>query len=445
MHTKKTKIVATIGPASANEKVLGEMIKAGLNVIRINFSHGDFAEHEPKVKLARELSRKFDRPLAVMQDLSGPKFRLGDLATETVRLEEGEEIVLTSEAVAGTAAKISLNYPNLAKEVRVGGHIMLNDGRQKLEILEVKGEEVRCRILVGGEITSRRSVNLPGARLSVSSLTDKDKKDLDFAVAQDVDWVAFSFVRSAADVRELRSLLEARGSAALIVAKIETHEAVENFDTILAEADGIMVARGDLAVEIPAEDVPLVQKMIIKKCNEAGKPVITATQMLESMVDSSVPTRAEVSDIANAILDGTDAIMLSEETTLGKYPVEAVKVMAKVALRVERDHRFDQAEEELTRSAKAAHAKCLVVLSDSVQAAQLVVRRRPALPVIVLTTKAKTANQLALSYGCFGVAVERLPRPDETLDLVREQIIEHRWAKAGDKILVAGAMSVEVI
>jgi pyruvate kinase len=454
MHAKKTKIVATIGPVSANEKTMGEMIKAGLNVIRINFSHGDFAEHEPKVRLARELSLKYNRPIAVMQDLSGPKFRIGDFDQERVMLEEGKEIILTPEQIVGTPERVSINYPNLAKEVKVGGVIMLDDGRKRLDIIEINGEEVKCRIAIGGETKGRRSVNLPGAKLSIGSLTEKDKKDLEFAFEHDVDIIAFSFVRRADDVRELREILKNRGSEAMIVAKIETQEAVENFDSILAESDGIMVARGDLAVEIPAEDVPLVQKMIIKKCNQAGKPVITATQMLESMVTSSVPTRAEVSDIANAILDGTDAIMLSEETTLGKYPVEVVKVMSRVAVRVERDrlyshldHSFlhdnsvtDAVGHAVTEAASQLGAKYIVALTNSGFTARMIARYRPHQPIMALTPSQKTINKLALSYGCFSAEVPRFQQTCEIMDTVRAYTLEHKLAKAGDRVLIAAGM-----
>lgn len=341
MAEEKTKIVATIGPASSKREVLREMIKAGLDIVRINFSHGDFAEHEPKVTLARELAQELNQPVLIMQDLGGPKFRLGELAGGKLVLEAGKEVFLTSEQILGTSEKISVNYSKLAEEVRVGGAIKLKDGQLKLEILAINDGEVKCKIVTGGEIESHTGMNLPGAKLSAHALTEKDKQDLEFTLKHNLDLVALSFVRSPEDVRELRELLASRGSKAKIIAKIETEDGVKNFDAILAEADGVIVARGDLGVELPAEDVPLVQKMIIKKCNEAGKLVITATQMLVSMVNSPTPTRAEVSDVANAILDGSDAVMLSEETSLGKYPVEAVQIMSRIAARVERDHLFE--------------------------------------------------------------------------------------------------------
>jgi pyruvate kinase len=337
--TKKTAIVATIGPASESEAMLDELLRAGMNVLRANFSHGDFAEHQGKVDNLRKAIKTTGIPALVLQDLSGPKFRIGDFYKERVTLVEGETIVLTPEKIIGDEKRVSLNYPTLAEELQPGNIVMVDDGKKKFEVTEIKGKEVVCKIIVGGETKGRRSVNLPGANLKISSLTPKDKADLEFGFANNVDIVAFSFVRRPEDVKELRAILKARGSKAKICAKIETQEAIvpKTFDEILALSDMIMIGRGDLAVEVGYENVPPAQKMIIKKCNAAGKFVITATQMLESMIKNPVPTRAEVSDVANAILDGTDAIMLSEETTLGEYPVEAVEMMTKIAQRIEGD------------------------------------------------------------------------------------------------------------
>ncbi len=454
MHAKKTKIVATIGPVSANEKTMEQMARAGLNVIRINFSHGDFAEHAPKVGLARAVAEKLGRPIAVMQDLSGPKFRLGEFYQERVQLEAGKLITLTPEKITGDETRVSINYPTLAQELRVGAQVMVDDGKKRFEVVEIKGEDVICKIIVGGDTKGRRGVNFPGAYLKVSSLTEKDKQDLEFAFEHDVDIVAFSFVRRPEDVKELREILNSRGSKAMIVAKIETQEAVENLDEIIALSDGIMVARGDLAVEIPAEDVPLVQKMIIKKCNKAGKPVITATQMLESMIKSPVPTRAEVSDIANAILDGTDAVMLSEETTLGEHPVEAVKMMARVASRVERDRIYERRDRDFLHDGSvtdavsnavveaAAHlgAKYIVALTNSGFTARMVARYRPHQTILALTPSEKTRNKLVLSYGAVPVLVPRFRTVTEIMELVRSITLREKLAKEGDRVLIAGGM-----
>jgi pyruvate kinase len=454
MHAKKTKIVATIGPVTANEKLLTEMVRAGLNVVRLNFSHGDFAEHAPKVEFARLVAQKLDRPVAVMQDLGGPKFRLGEFYQERVKLEAGKLITLTPELITGDEARVSINYPTLAQELKVGSTVMVDDGKKRLEVVEIKGDDVVCEIIVGGETKGRRGVNFPGAYLKVSSLTAKDKQDLEFAFTHNVDMIAFSFVRRPEDVSELREILRQRGSQAMIIAKIETAEAVENLDEIITLADGIMVARGDLAVEVPAEDVPLLQKMIIKKCNKAGKPVITATQMLESMIKSPVPTRAEVSDIANAILDGTDAVMLSEETTLGEHPVEAVRVMSRVAQRVDRDRSYirrerdflhnhsvtDAVSNSVVEAATHLGAKYIIALTESGFTARMIARYQPTQNIMALTPSAQTAAQLALSYGCYATVVPKFTTVAEVMELVRTYVLKHKLAKEGDKVLIAAGL-----
>ncbi len=453
MYRKKTKIVATIGPVTANEKMMTDLAKAGMNVVRINFSHGDFAEHEPKVHLARQISQKLKQPIAILQDLGGPKIRIGDFGVESVMLKPGATFTLTTDKVVGDDKRVSINYPLLPKEVKVGGLILLHDGKKKLQIAEIKGNDVICKVIVGGEIKSRRGVNLPGAYLSISSITDKDKKDLEFGLKHKVDFIALSFVRRPSDILELREILKKRKSSAGIIAKIETPEALENIDEIIKLADGIMVARGDLAIEIPAEEVPLVQKMLIQKCHQAGKPVITATQMLESMIKSPVPTRAEVSDVANAILDGTDAIMLSEETTLGDYPVEAVKMMRTIAERMERElsHRADKAESfnhgmadvvsrAVTASANELGAKLIVALTNSGHTARMISRYRPKQAVIALTPDEAAVGKMVLSYGCYPMSIKKFKTLDSVLPLVRQLALENKLAKKGDKVVVVAGM-----
>ena len=455
MHiSKKTKIVATIGPVTANEKTLTELVRSGMNVVRMNFSHGDFAEHQPKVDITRAVSKKLNTPVALLQDLSGPKFRIGDFYQERVTLVPGKRITLTPEKIVGTEERVSINYPTLHEELKPGNVVMVDDGKKRLEVVEIKGTDVICQIVVGGETKGRRGVNLPGAYLKVSSLTEKDKKDLAFGLKNKVDFIAFSFVRRPEDVIELRELLNKGKSEAKIISKIETQEAVENFDAILELSDGIMVARGDLAVEIPAEDVPMVQKMIIKKCNRAGKPVITATQMLESMIKSPVPTRAEVSDVANAILDGTDAVMLSEETTLGEHPVEAVRVMTRVALRVERDRSYQRRDRDFLHDNSVADAvgnaavetstqlgaKFIVALTDSGFTARMISRYRPNQGIICLSPNRATVNQLALSYGCYPTLVKKFKTTAEVLSMVREFALEHKLGKKGERVVVAAGM-----
>lgn len=453
MYRKKTKIVATIGPVTANEKTMTELVKAGMNVVRINFSHGDFAEHEPKVHFARQISQKLNQPIAILQDLGGPKIRIGDFGVEPVMLKPGATFTLTTDKVVGDEKRVSINYPLLPKEVKVGGMILLHDGKKKLEIIDIKGSEVICKVIVGGEIKSRRGVNLPGAYLSISSITDKDRQDLEFGLKHKVDYIALSFVRRPSDIIELRTILKKRKSTAGIIAKIETPEALENIDQIIDLADGIMVARGDLAIEIPAEEVPLVQKELIRKCNKAGKPVITATQMLESMIKSPVPTRAEVSDVANAILDGTDAIMLSEETTLGDYPVESVKMMSTIAHRVERElsHKANHFEEfnhgvagvvsrAVVATATEVGAKFIVALTNSGHTARMISRYRPKQAVIALTPNPDGVGKMVLSYGCYPLSIKKFKTLTEVLSLIRSIALTNKLAKKGDKVVVVAGM-----
>jgi len=454
-NIKKTKIVATIGPATSSEDMLIKLLQEGLNVIRVNFSHGDFAEHQVKVDNGRVASKKTGIPVAFLQDLGGPKIRIGEFNKESVNLKKGEMFTLTTEKIVGDEKKVYVNYPLLPKEVKVGGIILLHDGKKKLEIVDIKGNEVKCKIIVGGDIKGRRGVNLPGAHLSISSITEKDIKDLEFGIKNKVDFVALSFVRRPDDIIKLRNILNKAKLPAGIIAKIETPEAVDNIDKIIELTDGVMVARGDLAIEVPAEDVPLIQKMIIEKCNKAGKPVITATQMLESMIKSPVPTRAEVSDIANAILDGTDAIMLSEETTLGEYPIEAVKVMSKVAKRIESDyiHRKingerkrcsensdDVADVITSEAVDIAHGidtKFIVGLTQSGFSARMIARHKVSQDIVAMTPNKNTFAKLILSYGITPVLIRNFKTLNEAMVIVRNHFIK---SKLADKVVVVAGM-----
>lgn len=448
---KKTKIVATIGPATSDQKTLEEMLKAGMNVVRMNFSHGDFTEHQPKADNARAASEKTGIPVALMQDLGGPKIRIGDFYKESITLKEGQTFILTTEKIVGNEEKVSINYAPLPKEVEVGGFIMLHDGKKKLEITKIKGNEVITKVIVGGDIKGRRGVNLPGAKLSVKSLTDKDKKDLEFGIKNKVDFVAFSFVRRPEDVTELRDILNGKKSKARIIAKIEDVEGLENIDKIIELVDGIMIGRGDFGIEIGVENMPMVQKEIIRKCNVAGKAVITATHMLESMIKSPVPTRAEVSDIANAILDGTDAIMLSEETTLGEFPIEAVKVMTKVAERVEKEMIYvkkdfmgkgkdsitDAVSSEAVDLAHNINAKFIVALTLTGFTARVISRFRPTQKVLAFTPNEKTFNQLNLSFGIQPVLLkDKFERLSQVSAMAKEYCLKNKIAKKGDNIVI---------
>ncbi len=472
MHLgKKTKIVATIGPATESQEQLEKMLKAGMNVMRMNFSHGDFAEHQHKLDNLKKAMKKTGIPAAILQDLSGPKFRIGAFYQERVNLKAGDFITLTPDNIVGDEKRVSINYPTLHKELKVGNIIMVDDGKKKFEVVEIKGTDIKCKILIGGETKGKRGVNLPGAYLKVSSLTEKDKKDVVFGIKNKVDIVAFSFVRTPDDVKELRDILNKAKSKALICSKIETQEAVEHIDEIVELSDMIMVARGDLAVEIGYENVPIVQKMMIEKCKAAGKPVILATQVLESMISSPVPTRAEVSDIANGMLDGADAIMLSEETTLGKFPFAAVEMITRVALKVENDpyHKFmvtgdrgdhDNVSEAIAsaaaKTADRIEATAIVAMTDFGHAARFVSRHHPAHPIIVMTPNETTYNQVCALYACYPVMVPRVKTFEAALKMVKPLLQKMKLVKKGDEIVVLSGvpfgqkhqtnlMSVEII
>ena len=328
---KKTKIVATMGPSTSDKEVLKEMIKSGLNVCRINFSHGSYEDHEKSVNIIREISEELGISVAILADLQGPKIRTNEMQDNGVLLEDGKEVKIMTEKVLGTADIFSINYSLLPSEAKPSERILLDDGKIVLEVISTnKKSELICKVVQGGVLSSNKGVNLPNTKISLPSLTEKDKLDLEFALDQNVDWVGLSFVRSARDIIELKHIIKSRNHHAKVIAKIEKPEALENIDDIIQETDGIMVARGDLGVEIPYQNVPLIQKMLIHKGIRFAKPVIVATQMMESMITNLTPTRAEVNDVANAVLDGTDAVMLSGETSVGKYPVEVIKTMVNI-------------------------------------------------------------------------------------------------------------------
>ncbi len=451
---KKTKIVCTIGPSTETLEKLTDLVENGMNVMRLNFSHGSFEEHQERVVTIREIMKKSGKIVAIMQDLAGPKIRIGTFKEKTIMLTPGQTFTLTTDEFEGTSEKVHINYPELPKEVKAGNPIMLQDGTKKLEVVEVKGNDIITKVIVGGRLSSHKGVNVPGAHLSVKSLTDKDREDLEFGIKNEVDFVALSFVRHASDIVELREILDKRGCKAQIIAKIETPEALNEIDAILEKADGLMIARGDLAIEIPAEDVPIVQKLLIHKCNSIGKPVITATQMLESMVKNPVPTRAEVSDIANAIIDGTDAIMLSEETTLGDFPVEAVKIMTRIALRVEgevytrdtiaeyeKSHGVtDVVSQSAVRTAHNVGVTMIVALTRSGRTARMLARYRPAERILALSDAEENAHKLMLSFGCYPMVVPTFKTVDEILSIVRKVTLDNELLAKGDKVVIVAGM-----
>jgi len=470
MPQKQTKIVATIGPATESRGMLETLIKAGLDVVRLNFSHGDFEEHRARVVHARAASKKLRKPVAILQDLSGPKIRIGEFETERIELVAGRKFILrTGKKFVGHEKEVWVNYPTLHKELSKGSIIFLDDGRKKLVVEKISGQTIHTKVLVGGNTKGRRGVNLPGAYLKTSSLTKKDRKDLRFGLEHDVEYIALSFVRQAKDVVELRKILEKEKSHARIIAKIETQEAIENLEEIIEAADGAMVARGDLAIEVPAEKVPLYQKHIIALCHALNKPVITATQMLESMVKEPVPTRAEISDVANAIFDGTDAVMLSEETTLGAYPVEAVSVMARTAEEVEANGRmhfrngwsgvtlYDTLAGSALDIAYTISAQAVVVVSESGDSVRAVATHRPAVPVVGVSVNQKTVSQLALTFGTYPTRIKNASQFGKVMQQARAYLLKEKIARKGDSIVVmfgepmgkqgtkANAISVQVV
>lgn len=445
---KKTKIVATIGPKTESEEMLTRLIQAGMNVMRLNMSHGDHAEHQLRITNGRAAAQKLGAPIAILQDLSGPKIRTGMYETERITLEEGAELILTTEECIGTAARIYVNYRKLPEEVKEGSVIMLDDGKKKLIVESVSGSDIHCRVIIGGELKSRRGVNIPGAYLSIDTITPKDREDLAFGIAAGVDCVALSFVRRPEDVLELKAMLAELGVPNMpVISKIETQEAIENLDAILAVSDGAMVARGDLAIEIPAEEVPRWQKEMIKRSNLLGKPVITATQLLESMIQNPVPTRAEVSDVANAVFDGTDAVMLSEESTLGAYPVEAVETLARIARVAETRPAVaatssvpDTITKAVAQAAEDLDATAIVALTESGASARMVARFHPRCPIVALTPSAETLKTLSLTRGVMPYQIEPLASLEATLQFIPGFLKENDFAKEGDTVIVTAGL-----
>jgi pyruvate kinase len=446
---KKTKIVATIGPASANSKTLEAMVNNGLNVVRMNFSHGTWNDHQNYVSLVRKAAKKTRKDIALLQDLSGPKIRIGEFSTPFVEVKKGQKFDLHTKKVTGDENGVYVNYKKITKDLKVGSIVKINDGKIKMQVTEIAPSTVSCKVVIGGTLSSRKGVNLPGTVLSMSSLTSKDKKDVLFGIQNEVDFVAFSFVQNARDVRALRRILEKHNSKARIIAKIETVPAIKNIDEIIEATDGIMVARGDLAIEIGVEQLPLAQKEIIEKCNIAGKPVITATQMLETMEENAVPTRAEVSDIANAIMDGSDAIMLSGESSVGKYPAEAVEVMSTVAQSIEQKYKniqldylgesldvVDAITSSTVRIANNVRARGIVAMTESGFTAQMLSRFKAHHAIIALTPNDYTLRRLALSYGVQPFACDKPNNINEAIKFAKSFARKKLRAVRGERIVV---------
>lgn len=466
-QTKRTKIVCTIGPASEEASVVRDMIRAGMNVARLNFSHGTYEHHTRLIETIRQASEESGEPVAILQDLQGPKIRVGLLPSEGVELKSGEAIVLTTEPdyahdVAAGRDKVPVGYANLHDDVKPGDRLLLDDGLLDVKITGIANRDIACRVVTGGKLLSHKGINLPTSSLSTPAITDKDRADVRFGVSAGVDWVALSFVRTAKEVYDLRYLIRdceqelgiKNERPTRILAKIEKHEAVRNIDDIIEAVDGIMVARGDLGIEMPPEEVPLIQKRIIDKCRAVGKPVIVATQMLDSMTRNPRPTRAEVSDVANAVIDRTDAVMLSGESASGKYPVEAVETMARIIREAEASEYDDvpagtgcavgaDVENAIAGVAsilsRNVRAKLILVASLSGDTGRVVSRFRPEMPILVATDDERVRRQLNLSWGVIPFVLPRCGSVEELVDRSTGWLKAQKLVKDGDDIiLIAG-------
>lgn len=455
----QTKIVCTMGPACESVEMLEQMMLAGMSVARLNMAHGELQDHQGRIDLVRQAAKKADTVVAVMMDIKGPEIRIGTLKEKSVELVSGAEIILTSEQTEGTASVVSVNYAELAADVQAGDRILIDDGLIELTVISAQGTETKCRIVNGGTLKPRKGVNLPGIRTSLPGVTERDKQHIQFGVAAGVDMIAMSFVRKAEDVLHVRQLLEQAGAGHIqIISKIENEEGVDNLDGIIETSDGIMVARGDLGVEIPAEDVPMIQKQMIDKCNAAGKPVIVATQMLDSMQVNPRPTRAEVSDVANAVLQGADAIMLSGETAAGNYPLESVKMMATIAQRTESTINY---EDQFTAKRNAHPATTTEVISQAVVAtslqlatsaivtptesgfsARMVSKHRPKAPIIAITAHDHVMKRLTLVRGVTPLKGEPVTSTDDLFDMSIQRAVEARLIQRGDYIVISAGVPI---
>lgn len=457
---KKTKIVATIGPASSDKNILKQMFLEGLDVCRLNFSHGAYEQHTDAIKTIRELNKELKLNVAILVDLQGPKIRIDEVENNGITLIKDEEITISTTKIVGTPEHISINYKELPKDVLPGERILLDDGKLCIEILETNGiDKIKGKIIYGGILSSKKGVNLPNTKISLPSLTEKDKNDLDFALSQNVDWIGLSFVRNARDIIELKHIIANKQGKAKVIAKIEKPEALTDIDEIIAESDALMVARGDLGVEIPYQNVPLIQKMLIKKCVQNAKPIIVATQMMESMIVNASPTRAEVNDVANAVLDGADAVMLSGETSVGKFPIETIKTMSNIIKEMEtfegiyykevfpekNTGRFisDSICFNACRLEQRVDANAIITMTFSGYTAYKIASQRPKAAIYVFTSNEQILTQLNLIWGVKAFYYDKHISTDHTIADIKYILKKEKMLKNGDLVINIATIPLE--
>lgn len=457
---RKTKIVCTLGPATDNEKILKKLMLEGMNVARINFSHGNYQDQENRINMFKKVRDELKLPVPLLLDTQGPEIRIGKFEENKIYLDKGQEFTLTNSDELGDKTKVSITYKTLYKEIDVGRTILVNDGTIELEVKEIKDKDIVCKVLQGGKLTNRKSINIPDFIVTLPGITKKDIEDIKYGIKAGFDYIAASFVRKPQDVLEIRKVLEQNGGEHIkIISKIENREGIKNFDEILNVSDGIMVARGDLGVEIPIEEVPIFQKEFIKKTYKQGKPVITATQMLESMISNPRPTRAEVSDVANAIYDGSSSIMLSGETASGEYPVECVKTMNRIATKIESSikywKRFKSREYNLIDSdcefimnyavcttAMNVEAKAIIAYTNTGDTARMVSSFGPECPIFAITQNEVIYRQLGLCWGIIPKLFDEQPNIDVLLHKGLDKLREENFLNKGDKVVIAGGTKV---
>jgi pyruvate kinase len=455
---RRTKIVCTIGPASSSPEVIEQLIQAGMDVARLNFSHGTREDHARVIARIREVSSRLRTPVAILQDLQGLKIRLGTFQGGRATLKSGEEFLITTRKVEGTASQASTSYDHLSRDVKSGDRVLIADGIIELQVLGADETTVRCRVVVGGEVSDHKGINLPGVTISASSLTTKDQADLRFGIQQGVDYVAVSFVRGSADIQEVKALVSGTGANTPVIAKLEKPEAVQHLEDILRASDGVMVARGDLGVEMPLEEVPLVQKEVIRRARDHAIPVITATQMLESMIEHPRPTRAEASDVANAIFDGTDAVMLSAETAVGKYPVETVRIMSRIVTQADQAPRPPAAEratdraltfpdvisEAACRAARELRARVIVAFTQSGSTARLLAKYRPEVPILAFSPSEQIRQRLCLCWGVVPKTIRPTQHTDELVEEIEVVLLEEKAVHPKDALVIVAGVPMWV-